>query len=76
MHFFMLLYVDIFFSSIFLETLISCVYYIYIYIYIYIYMKERYSGRTLDSLVLNQRFIAIYLRFIFNCCVPYIGRLK
>ena len=34
-------------------------------------MKERYSGRTLDSLVLNQRFIAIYSTLTFNCCVPH-----
>ena len=73
----MLLYVDIFFSSIFFgNTNILGVLYIYIYIYIYIYMKGRYSGCTLDCLVLNQRVLAICLRFIFNCCVPYVGRLK
>ena len=29
-----------------------------------------------STLVLKQRILAIYFRFIFNCCVSHIGRLK
>ena len=27
-------------------------------------------------LILHQRFMVVYLRFIFDCCVSHIGRLK